>query len=179
MHEQHRTEQDQLVVLYTLRSAGLDLREDQLAKILASLRLMDFFDLKKALQTLAENGQVSEVLTIQGPTYHLTGQGGAVIAELETKVLLSTRESLDGYMAENRTALERESMYLAAYTRMADGQYRAQARIDSDNNPVFQLSLLVGTKEEAQTFVRLWPVKGEQMYQKILLELTIDENNES
>ena len=165
--------QCRLALLYLLQKSEIPLSEPQLARIMSDTSLMNFFDLKSALHELCDGGQTDPVPTLDGDVYTLTERGDEMITSLRTDLLHSTRASLDAYLEANGEALVREATYPASYTRSGERAYRAQGRVMSDGLPIFEVTMLVGSREEANTFVRSWQEKGPDIYQRVLLELTV------
>lgn len=169
----NRPAQCRLALLYTLSQSGITLTEPQLARIMSDTSVMNFFDLKSSLHDLADGGQIEELPMLEGSVYVLTDKGAEMIETLKTDLRRSLRDSIDSYLAAHGEELYRESLFQASFTRIDDKQYRARARIVSDGAPVFELTMLLGSREEAKTFVDSWKEKGSDIYQRILLELTV------
>lgn len=168
-----KPEQNKLAILYVLKESQMRLSESQFARIMSELSVMNFFDLKTALLELTEGGQIAETPTLQGPTYALTAAGGEMIRSLRTDLLHSTRRAIGALLAEQRENLQTEAGLPAAYSQVGDGKYRVQAQILSDDIPIFQLTMILETREEANLFVTGWKEKGPAIYQRILLDLTV------
>lgn len=173
MHTIDNSEQSRLALLYTLQAAKMRLTEPQLARIMSEASVMNFFDLKTALQTLADGGQIVETPTMAGIVYELGGRGETMIDTLRTTLRRSVREAIDAYMDEHRGQLEAESALPVTYAHVGDGKYRVQAQVLSDDIPIFQLTMILDSRKEANIFVANWKEKGPEIYQRILLELTI------
>lgn len=170
---QNRSAECRLALLYTLEKSDMNLTEPQFARIMSETSVMNFFDLKSALHALCDGGEIEEIPTLQGSTYALTSKGSEMILSLRTDLRRSVRDAIDSYISAHASELYSESVYLSGYTRTGNGQYRVQGRIMSDGAPIFEISMTVDSREEAKTFTGRWKEKGSDIYQRILLELTV------
>lgn len=149
------------------------LSEPQFARIMGELSIMNFFDLKSALYDLCDGGQAAETPTLQGIFYALTPHGKEMIDSLRTDLRHSIRTAVDTYLEEHLEQLRIENALPVSYAHVGDGKYRAQARVLSDDIPIFELTMILDSREEANVFVANWKEKGPEIYQRILLELTV------
>lgn len=173
MIQNTRQEQSRLALLYILERAQMPLTESQLARIVSETSAMNYFDFRTALPELGEGSLIEALPMLGGLAYEISSQGTEMIDSLRTDLRYSIRRAVDEYLLENREALENESTYRASFAEIGEGQYRAQAQIVSDGLPVFQLSMILGSRAEAATFTENWKKKGAEIYQRLLVDLTV------
>ncbi|MGI6153802.1 MAG: DUF4364 family protein [Christensenellaceae bacterium] len=163
--------QNKLLLLYLIQSANVELSELQIVRIMGELDLMRYFDLKEGLFELEQNGDILPVVYPHTVVYRATPKGEEMLAVLKDGLRASFIERIDGYILEHKKELAMEAQFVAEYIRLAENEYRVMLKVLEDNRALFEVNLLVYSKEEAERMAADWPQKAVDVYKEVALTL--------
>jgi hypothetical protein len=129
---------------------------------------MDYFQFCDAVQSLTENGQLTQDASGR---YALTEQGaqnaGAVGDELPAALRRAIEEGL-----ETRNEQARRDACLHTETVTRRGEYYAVCVLSDGERPMLRLELLAGGEKQAQALARRFRERAERLHQEILASLS-------
>ena len=164
--------QNKLILLYLLRSGAMQFSELQLMRIASELTLMSYFDLKESLFELVQNDHATQIVTPNSILYEATENGLRIVDVMENDIRLSFREAIDSYLEKHRDALKKESQFVAEYIKLPNNEYRVILKVLEKNATVFEINVIVYSKDEAKTLIRNWKDNAVSLYKDILLRLS-------
>ena len=162
---------NKLLLLYLLAKSDIQLSELQIMRISNELEFMGYFDLKECVFELTQNDHIQEISTPHGVLYRITDQGREIVRVLETDVRQSFRRAIDDYLRDNKPSLFKESRFIGEHLKLRDGEYRVSLKALEKNEPVFEINLIVPTRDEARAMVDGWTENAVSVYQDIVLKL--------
>ena len=141
---------NKIVLLYLLETAGFRLMDEQLIVAADDNGLMAYLDLQVALADLVENSLVEKSVSINGTFYAITELGKSMLEFFASDIPYSVRQRIQAYMEANRERFALEGRICTEYVQVGEDQFRVNLRLLENDVPVFALSFLAASKEEAE-----------------------------
>ena len=76
--------------------------EFQILKIMDTLSIMRYFDIKEVMYDLEHSQDISSSPGQQSTTYSITEKGSRLLAPLKADIRASVRDSIDRYLKDNK-----------------------------------------------------------------------------
>jgi len=163
---------NKLIILYLLKKSDMDLSELQIMRIMDELSLMRYFDLKESIFELEQNGHIYSSAMPQALLYGITEAGLNIINVLENDLRLSFRNSIDDYLHLNKNELKKESQYKSDYIKIGDGEYRVALKVLEKSSVIFEINVVVYSRDEAEYMVSKWQDNAVAVYKDLLIKLS-------
>ena len=155
---------NKLSILFMLKSCGLELRENQLIRLVADFSVMEYFELMRTLAELQKDGFIAITPSLAGSLIGITELGVTTLDFFKRELSYTWREKIDAYMEAHRAELRLEAKLFTEYYRIDDNEYRVTLRIIERNIPSFEVTLICTSKEEADRFARGWMKNAVDVY---------------
>ena len=162
---------NKLSILYMLRCAAIELRENQLIRLVADHEVMEYFELMRTLAELEEDKFIDITPSIGGNLIAINELGQTTLDFFKKELSYTWRQKMEAFFEENRSALSLESKLYYDYHRIGEGQYRLTMRILERNFPIFEVMMICSSKEEADRFARGWQKNALDVYAKTVTSI--------
>lgn len=163
--------QNKLLLLHLLHRSDMGLSEMQLVRIMGELGFMSYFDLKECLFELEQNEDIYSRKTPQNETYTVTEKGKHMLEVLKEDLRPSFRDEIDVYVRENKSKLELESQLSSEYIKLSEGEYRVVLKVLENDRTVFEVNMIVYSKEEANKMTENWYQNAISIYKNMIIQL--------
>lgn len=160
-----------LIILYFLNTLSFKLSELQIIKAITDNEWANYFDIKENLFELSESDMLKKRETPNGVFYTITDIGKSSISIFYKDILHSVRENIDKFSKDNLDILHRESELFSDYIKLKDDEFRVTLRILEDTSPIFEINLVVYSKEEAEQIMNNWLSSASNIYKYAYTEL--------
>ena len=103
--------------------------------------------------------------------YHLTENGAETIHFFSNKISPAIRKDIDDFLKEKQYDLKEEVSVKADYYLNTNREFEVRCQIVENGFSLIDLKLTVPTEKEAETIVRSWSHKSQEIYTSLLAEL--------
>lgn len=161
--------QNKLIILYVFDTMEVPLLEDTIIDMCCSTNnWIAYMDCKQLILDLIDSGYIYKIPS-QNPDalYTITPEGRACLACFITKINTSLREEISAFVKTNRAKYRKRQEYFADYFKNADGTYTVLLKISEPTNNLFDLKLIVESRESAKLIYKQWEEKAPQIYSLI------------
>lgn len=156
--------QNKLLILYLLKTIGMQLSELQILRIVSENGWLNYFDLKECMFELIESRLIEQRETPGGVFYAITEQGCSTVFYLEKELPASVRKAIDEYCEKSREELRLETELVADYIKIDEGEYKVMLKVLENQVPVFELSLMTYSQASAESFISKWKTTAPKIY---------------
>jgi len=160
-----------LILLYLFNAVDIKLSELQIIRCITNQNWSNYFDIKESLFELNKSGMLEKRESPNGLFYHITTSGKESIGLFYKDILHSVRDSIDQYSKANKDQLKKESDLFADYIKLGDDEYRVSLRILDDTRSIFEINLVVYSKDEAEQMMNNWLSSAQNIYKFDYTEL--------
>lgn len=162
--------ESKLLILYLFNEIRMDLDNLQVLRIFVELGLMNYFDLMNYITELTDGEMLAEKELPAGKCLSITQKGRDVLAEFVQEIRNSQRERIVDYCTRHRHELRAESIYTGEYHEDRSG-YRVLLKIMDGDDTVFQMELMVFSKDDAMHAIDSWRINAPKIYTTVLDKL--------
>lgn len=172
--EAGRELRNKLLVLYTIYKAENPITYAELENIMLKLDIMDYMSMAETIGSLVDT-QFVEV--IEGRDFRLlmlTEQGTKALLSLDNKINTYHREEIDREMVSFLDDKRQKMFSSASYTKVAENATLVNMRLNEDFRELFNLTIRVGSNEEAEKMLKIWEDNAVDMFHAITKMFEID-----
>jgi hypothetical protein len=162
--------ESKLLILYLFDEIRMDLDDLQVLRAFVELGLMNYFDLMNYIAELIAGEMLVEKELPAGKHLSITQKGKDVLAEFVQEIRNSQRERIMDYCARHKHELRAESLYTGEYHADRNG-YRVLLKIMDGEETVFQMELMVFSKDDAMHAIESWRNNAPKIYTTVLDKL--------
>ncbi len=162
--------ESKLLILYLFNEIRMDLNDLQVLRVFVELGLMNYFDLMNYIAELIAGEMLAEKEQPAGKCLSITQKGKDVLAEFVQEIRNSQRERIMDYCARHKHELRAESLYTGEYHADRNG-YRVLLKIMDGDETVFQMELMVFSKDDAMHAIETWRNNAPKIYTSVLDKL--------
>lgn len=164
-----------LMILYMLSNLSFPLTNSQLSEFFVSKEYTSYFHLQQAINELAESEFIRGEVIRNTTNYHLTASGESALAMFETKIPEAIKNDILDYFSEQKYELRRKTDITADYYPLKNGEYMVKTTIKERGIVLLELGLNVISKEQAIAVCDKWDQKSEDIYQRLIQTLLVEE----
>ena len=153
-----------ITILYMLDTADFPLFNTQISNFFLDRDYTDYFRVQEVIGDLLEAGLILAENTHSNTQYKLTDSGRETLHFFKSKLNDEIEEDVKNFFKENQIELRQENSLLANYYLTTGSKYAARCQARSDTETLVDLTLLVQTKEQAETICSNWKEQNEEVY---------------
>lgn len=153
-----------ITILYMLDKAGFPLTNTQISNFFLEKEYTDYFRVQEVLGDLEDADLILSESTHSNTQYSLTAAGKETLNYFQDKLSDGIEEDVRNFFEENKVEFRQENSLLADYYKTTGQKYAARCQVRSDGNTLVDLTLLVKTREQAQTICKNWKKEHEDVY---------------
>jgi len=161
-----------LMVLYILNHCDFPLTNSQITDFVVGKEYTDYFTLQKAIYNLIDDEFLESIPENNNTRYTLTDKGRDSINAFEGSISSSIRNDIDEYLRKNKFELRSSYDTVADYYKTKSGDFTAHLRVNENDRPFIDLSLIVPDEENARMLCSKWKEKNRDIYEYILRTLS-------
>ena len=160
-----------LIILYMLNKVDFPLTTSQISEFVLDKGYTSYFRLQEALSDLTQSDLIRPETTHNRTLYHLTENGAETIIYFSNKISPAIRKDIDDFLKEKQYDLKEEVSVKADYYLNTNREFEVRCQIVENGFSLIDLKLTVPTEKEAETIVRSWSHKSQEIYTSLLAEL--------
>lgn len=168
------SDKEKLMLLYSLKTAGVPLSREQLTAVVSECGLDNFITVSEHVMELENSGFVATVPMHRRETVALTGRGEETLGLFALTLPRSVREKLSEVVAENAESFRRENTTQTETRAATDGFVTTLSLVDR-GEAFFELSIRLPDAKYTRVAERRWNEIGGKLYLDTLLALTHEE----
>lgn len=153
-----------ITILYMLDKAGFPLTNTQISNFFLDRDYTDYFRVQEVIGDLVDADLILAETTHSNTQYTLTDSGKETLNYFENKLNDEIEEDVKKFFKENQMEFRQENSLLANYYRTTGQKYAVRCQARSDGETLVDLTLLVKTKEQAETICANWKEQNEEVY---------------
>ncbi|MGN0415787.1 MAG: DUF4364 family protein [Agathobacter sp.] len=153
-----------ITILYMLDKAGFPLTNTQISNFFLDRDYTDYFRVQEVIGDLEDAGLILSETTHSNTQYTITDSGKETLNYFENKLNDEIEEDVKKFFQENQVEFRQENSLLANYYRTTGQKYSVRCQARSDGDTLVDLTLLVKTKEQAETICANWKEQNEEVY---------------
>jgi hypothetical protein len=100
--------------------------------------------------------------------YGLSNDGLKMLEMFTDLVPVGIRKRLDENMEAIRSSMRLETSVIAEYTLENENEYQVKCRIVEDFNPLIDIRLSVGSREDARSICKNWKAHAKEVYPEVI-----------
>lgn len=153
-----------LIVLYMLDRVDFPLTNTQISNFVLEKEYTTYFTLQQALNDLLSSELISAEELYNNTQYRITDSGKETIAFFHTKLSKAIKQDIEEYCQTNQIALRNETSIVADYYRTTGNNYAAHCVLKEKDAPLAEITLTVGSKEQATAVCDNWRKHCEDIF---------------
>ena len=161
--------ENKVLILYILNKLSIEIKNDNLYKIVSSANNINYFYFKELLTDLIETNLVGSFTKEDENSYIKITSEGKNALEL-TKALLPgiLKLKADNVFKEEISNIAEESSVVTEYIPKDENNYTVKCKIVEKAETIFEVSTFTGTREMAKQISDNWQKKAKEIYPKII-----------
>lgn len=161
----------QLSLLFTLRSADVEITEDKLFACVYTAGVTDWFGFTEALELILKDGYAVEVPRSFGQSILLTDLGKQALELFEDTLTVSSRKKIDEYLAAHRSEFIRAQHFSTQIIDREDGAAVLKMNVSEAGRDLIRIELSLPSHEQALCMQSGWDNKASRIYDYIFTQL--------
>ena len=163
---------DKLMVLYGLKSLGMQPTKAQLADVFCIYDLLGYFEVQNASYELEEEGLISAVPRPYGQAYFVTPQGEQTLDMFAVELPSSLRDKIAARAKEHAPKLISQTRFSARTERAGEHARRVILRAMEPHGELLRIELLLPDEASARHACSVWEERSEAVFSAVYNELT-------
>jgi len=155
---------NKLLTLYFADAVGGKVSLERYALAADEVLGLGYFDLCSAVETLSQSGLLEKARALNGEFYKIGELGKNTLGFFKKEIPLSKRQEIDAYIEKNREEIALEARLYYEYLAISESQCRVVMKLLEEGFPVFELSFIVESKEEADRIAKGWRKRAMEIY---------------
>ena len=153
-----------LTILYMLDKAGFPLSNTQISNFFLEKEYTDYFRVQEVIGDLVNADLINFESTHSNTQYTLTAAGKETLGFFKDKITDGIESDVESFFTDNKLEFRQENSILADYYRTTDRKYAVRCQVRSESTTIIDLTLSVGTKEQAEAICSNWKNQNEDVY---------------
>lgn len=161
--------ENKVLILYILNKLSIEIKNDNLYKIVSATNNINYFYFKELLTDLIETNLVGSFTKEDENDYIKITSDGKNALEL-TKSLLPgiLKLKADNIFKEEISNIAEESSVVTEYIPKDENNYTVKCKIIEKTETIFEVSTYTGTREMAKQISDNWKKNAKDIYPKII-----------
>lgn len=160
-----------LIILYILSKADFPLSNSQLTNFILENDYTDYFNVQQTLGELISDDYIHSQSIRNTTLYEISDAGREAVEQFPRFLSQGIRDDVDKYLRDNKYQLLDEISTPAEFYKEKEGVFTARLQILERTSVLFEMSLSLTSKEEAEHVCGQWRQKSSKLYSQIITEL--------
>lgn len=173
--ESRELAENKIILLYIINNLEAPVSNLLLTKIVLENKLMNYIFLQQYLDELCEGKLLEKTDSDDKLSYKITPAGKQSLDYFVSMIAAGTKSRIDEALTNNKKRIKHESSIISDFTAINENQYLISLKILEGNFTYIDLSLTVGSKNDAIKICNNWTQNNEKLYKKILSDITDEE----
>lgn len=160
-----------LIVLYMLKYCAAPLTNGGISEFFLGNDYTDYFTLQQSISELVDAELVRVEENLSGHFYHITDQGEETLRFFKDKISDAIISDINEYMEENKLSIINNASILTEYYKSTGVGYDVNLRIREKDRVIFELTVNVDEKIDAEGACRNFKAKSQTIYEAVMRNL--------
>ena len=160
-----------LIVLYMLKICAAPLTNGGISEFILGHDYTDYFTLQQSITELVDSGFIRVEENLSGHFYHLTDQGEETLRFFKDKISDAIISDIEEYVGENKLSIINNASILTEYYKSTGMGYDVNLRIREKDQVIFELTVNVDEKSDAEGVCRSFKEKSQAIYEAVMRNL--------
>ncbi len=169
--ESRERAENKVLLLYFFSRVKIPVSNMQLTRIMLENRYMNYFLLQQGIHEMQQDKLIVTETRENIDYYSLSPQGGQMLEMFADLLPLGLRNRLDQNIDVIRSVIRLETSIIAEYTLENENEYEVKCRIVEDFNPLIDIRLSVGSREDARSICNNWKTHAKEIYPEVIAAL--------
>ena len=157
-----------LIILYMLNEAEAPLSASLLSEFILDREYTSYFHFQVSIADLTETGFLKKSTSRNMTYYTLTEEGCTTLGYFQEEISPAIRDEVRNYLREKGCEIRRKQRIIADYYRRSPSEYMVRCQVKEKGSSLFDLTILVPSKEAAETMCNHWEQKCQEIYAQIM-----------
>ena len=166
--ESREKAENKVLLLYFFNRVKIPVSNMQLTRIMLENRYMNYFLLQQGIHEMQQDQLIETETRDNIDYYSLSTQGGEMLEMFIDLLPLGIRNRLDQNIDVIRSVIRLETSVVAEYTLENESEYEVKCRIVEDFNPLIDIRLSVGSREDARSICNNWKTHAKEIYPEVI-----------
>lgn len=162
-----------LIVLYMVNSGEAPLTNGAISEFVLEKDYTDYITLQQSISELIDSELIRVEETKSGHFYHITDRGRETLRFFKDKISDAIISDITEYLGENSLSIINSASILTEYYKTNDVGYDVNMKIREKDRVVFDLTINVDDKAEAENACRNFKDKSQVIYEAVMRNLLI------
>jgi len=163
---------NKLILLYLINSIDMPVSNLTITKLILENKFMNYFLLQQFLNELCDSNFLSSEL-IDGKTFYTITPGGRQALEYFPNIIpQGIKARIDSTIPSIRRNIKNETLITADFIPESEDKFIVSCKVHEDNFNLIDLSIAVGSKNDARTICENWKKHSQAIYAEIVESLT-------
>ena len=160
-----------LITLYMVKYSSAPLTNGAISEFVLSHDYTDYFTLQQSISELFDMELLREEKTRNGDFYHITEKGDETLRFFKEKISDAIISEMDEYIGSNRLSIINTASVITDYYKTSDVGYDVNLKIREKNRVVFELTVNVDDKADAEAMCDNFKEKNQSIYEYVVKNL--------
>ena len=166
--ESREIAENKVLLLFFFNRVKIPVSNMQLTRIMLENRFMNYFLLQQSVSEMQQDKLIVTETKDNIDYYSLADEGHKMLDMFIDLVPLGIRKRLDENIDTIRSAMRLETSVIAEYTLENENEYEVKCRIVEDFNPLIDIRLSVGSREDARSICKNWKTHAKEVYPQVI-----------
>jgi len=167
--------ENKILLIYILNKIGKPISHNELLELVISISDMNYFYFEQFLIDLIEDKYIRKYQKEDDDIYEITKEGKKALNLTIDTLPGILKLNIDKDFKVNLDEIKDKFSVTAEFSPVSEKEFYVRCKIIENNNIIFDLNVLAGSKEQAQKIVDNWNNKSTDIYPNILELLTKNE----
>lgn len=164
--------ENKLILLYMIEKLNMHISNAQLTQIVLEKKLMNYFILQQLIDELRDSNFLSSIQIEGKESYNITDTGKQTLSYFKNLIPTGIKGTIDNTIFEIKGKIKSENLISADFFEDKDNEFSVKLKISEETFSLIDLSLTVGTKNDAKNICNNWKDYSEQIYMEIIEVVT-------
>lgn len=156
--------QYKLIVLYMLDQVDFPLTNTQISNFMLDHDYTTYFTIQQTINELIRAELIRTESTHNNTQYYITSDGRETLAFFPDKISPAIKSDILSFLAENKIKIRQEISAIADYCKTTLQDYAVRCQMKERQRPLIDLTITVGSQEQAQAICANWQKQQENVY---------------
>ena len=157
-----------MTMLAMLDKVDFPLSNTQISNFFLEQDYTDYFTVQQVINELLDSKLIRFESTYNNTQYHLTDLGRETLKFFEDKVTPAIKADIISFFEKNLMEMKIENSLVADYYNSTSLGYDVRCRLKEKDVSFIDLTIHVGTKEQADAVCKNWKKQSDEIYTYLL-----------
>ncbi len=160
-----------LIVLYMVKNSEAPITNGAISEFILEKDYTDYITLQQSISELIDAELIRVEENMNGHFYHITDQGEETLRFFKDKISDAIISDINEYMGDNSLSIINSASILTDYYKAGGVGYDVNMKIRERDGVIFDLTLNVDDKAQAEAACRNFKEKSQEIYEYVMLSL--------